>query len=266
MTVVVAHAATIDCRFWEPTFGVTFQGGGEFAAVVLERQDQPLQTPIVFMRLPQGAANAVLATGCSDAQGNLPAGRYRLVVVPGVGNPLTVNLTVGGLSGAASVAPDEPADARVHLQTPSFSLVDGNTIVYSSGDDDVIEGTSGMLMTAAWAPFSIQVGEAIGVCQFDDVEHSPTPPIMAPRCPNGREASFLSTDPFINGVTITWRNTHPVPPARYALGAWHAGPTGIHDGVGHVSLWLGTSADPRSPGLQSTSLGGVIDGHPVLVS
>ena len=200
--------------------------------------------------VPQSMHGSVWAPGTKDGvEGRLPAGSYRLYVVPD-GAPVTVTLRFSGLSGTRRLTARTPARATVVAPAPTVAEPATAPALFAGGSTFRTGPRGGAHAVAIWKELPV-FGEpgAVGVCEYRAAPPAgAAPPYQFP-CAGGSGDIPPSTAATFHGSGATT----PIGPGRF-LASINAGYLlapdeqfaigGYHNTVGPVTaayvhqLWL----------------------------
>jgi len=195
--------------------GVSVTGNGRFAGIVLRRVRSSFHAPYsLFVTrhnmcfsgpgcAPKNPKTHFFFQGpepdSSNEQARLPRGYYQLYLFTD-GAPVTVRLTISGLSGSTRLAPIRKFPYSIETPTPFLSGTDPATLYYSVGFTHRWGGAAAGLMYALGfdVPIPGHVETLYGACGF---EGKPLPGyVMGPGCPS---MSGPNGGAYIDDGTIT---------------------------------------------------------------
>lgn len=179
--------------------GITIQGGGRLAGIVLSRADldNPGRPVLVALRYSiceakgcNGASRALFVGDdiVSPENVRLPAGEYILYLVADR-RRATVTLPLQGIAGTASLKPNTPVHSAIDTPPVTIGGEEGAPI-YSSGQTVDFRGESSLWATILHMEGDAWVAGKYGHCIYRG--DAPPPPVgFAPNCPGGSDAAFV---------------------------------------------------------------------------
>ena len=262
-TIRTARPSSVDVRLPRPatvrtplngTPDLEVAGGGRFVAVALIGVEAATRDAMLLggafaespggtrflMPLPRypavGGSSFEIGKTYPD-EVRLPAGRYRLYVVPD-GKQATVTLTLGGVPGRGTISVARSAAARLLFPEPRLLGGAGVTDnVYSAGTTFQLSGPS-LLFHALWLDTSAHVAGQYFLC------HRAGPAIVEPAdygpgCPNARGLDYTDdrTPTTERDVKLHMHGMAPVPAGEHGLGFWYATES-VVTGMRYVTLEL----------------------------
>lgn len=233
----------------EITPGFTVRGEGDFVgfALVEESEDTP-RFAVIGGRLPLGARSSVLALPIGASEDDfsrfvqkgeipLPAGQYRLYLLPGGEGAAAVTLRLPGLpAGRQRIRPREPAD--YDLQLPPSALPDPDTQnIYSAGGSSTMK-SKGLLFSAMWLQVDAHVAGSYGYCAYDGAP-PPEPAAYLPGCPLANVIVPLNDALVIpmGHLKIFIFGALPFGPGEVGQGVWYSNAAAVRES-GSLNLWL----------------------------
>ena len=175
----------------------------------------------------------------------LPAGHYRLYLLTD-GGEAEVTLRMDELEGWIDLAPERPADYRLHF--PQSRLLGGAGLannVYSAGRSDILAGT-GLLFQALWIDTDVHGAGQYLVCYAPGGDPDVDPTELGPGCPAASEKwEFANnraptTEPDTN---LYLQGLDQLSPGRHHFGFWSATEAVVTD-LRYAQFWLSYTDPP----------------------
>jgi hypothetical protein len=206
-------------------------------------------SPACTTQFPHSALGMVWAPGSNGISGTFPAGMYRAYVVTD-GAPLTVSLTLSGLTGSATLRPTIAVRGGVVAPAPSMAQPPTSPQLFAGGSTHSVGGSGGLNATTVWKDLANGVVPGTsGACVYDgappagkatatyqlpcDGGGGAIPPYVAPPHDNGTNPSAAGPGHFFTADSAGYL----LPPGTHSIGGYN-NTTGVVNAAYVHQVWL----------------------------
>jgi hypothetical protein len=233
------HAITVESEKGEPKYTATFQGPGEFQAIILRSEsvssDGNAYSLLVQRDTLGGEAGSGSESTLDDARA-LPAGDYRVYLIFDKG-PATARLKFSA-GPEVSVAPEAPVNAKVG-RLPNRPSSKANVEVV--GDSGTID-SFGHLFFLSQFSFDLATG-SVENCFYPEGDAQAGPDAYGPGCPGG--VSDGVEDGLLPGTVGGGDFSGDSGPTSFGYGM-NATYTGLPPGIDILGVWISYGDEPAS--------------------